>query len=1085
MRNVLLRLVGLVLAIATIQAGALAQGTTTSSMTGQVVDQESGETLIGATVVAIHEPSGTSYGTITNENGFYRMSNLRVGGPYRITVSYTGYGEIALEGVNLRLGETRKYDFKMTSAAEQLTTIEVTASAGTAGQSAGASTQISTEAIETMPTLNRNLGDYVRLTPQAAAYGTEGGTAFGGVNNRYNAIYIDGAINNDVFGLAGSGTNGGQTGIAPFSIDIIDQFQVVLSPYDVTLGGFAGGGINAVTKSGTNNFEGTAYYFFQNQDLVGKTNQMLVDRTGNEATKAADFTKTTYGASLGGPIIRDRLFFFANAEIQKDEIPSLFDFETYGGNSSADDLNNLRQTMIEQYGYDPGTFGNVVDQLDGLKLFGKIDFNINKDHRLTLRHNYTKAEQYDRYAGSANTINFSNNGIYFPSTTNSTALELNSRFGNKMSNNLILGYTTVLDDRDGFGDFPYLFIEDGGSNVIRIGTEEFSTGNNLDQKIFTLTDNFKIYKGAHTITVGTHNEFYDIYNLFIAQNYGTYRFASLQDFLDGNPAKEYDRTYSLVDNLTGDGSAAAADFKAMQLGFYAQDEWAVSPNFTLTGGLRIDIPILSTDPDIHPSFNTTTLPLLQAAYEVANDIEGGSAPQGQLMFSPRLGFNYELPGLKKTTLRGGLGIFTSRIPFVWPGAMYNNNGLTLGNVNELTAGEPILFRPDINNQYTNANFTVPSGDINIFTKDFKYPQVFRGNLALDTELPGGITATIEGIYTKTLNNVLYTNVNSDPAVKFNWTGGPDDRTVFNRTSLDPTYSAIYVGSNTNEGYTYNLTASLAKRFDFGLNATLAYSYGDAQAVSEGTSSQNSSQWRGQVSIDGRNNPVLGRSDFALGHRLISSLSYRKAWTRDQNVATTITLFYDGMAGSPYSYIIGGSAARNLNNETGSTSRNRSLIWIPADASEINLVDYTANGVTVTAAEQWENLNAFIEDDPYLSENRGGYAEKNSNYMPWANFLDLSLRQDFGLNLAGKNHKFQISWDVFNFANLLNSSWGTRYSVIGDFNNFFLYQLDGYEADGTTPRFTYRLGDKKGTDAMNIQDFSSRWQMRLGLRYIFN
>lgn len=240
-----------------------------------------------------------------------------------------------------------------------------------------------------------------------------------------------------------------------------------------------------------------------------------------------------------------------------------------------------------------------------------------------------------------------------------------------------------------------------------------------------------------------------------------------------------------------------------------------------------------------------------------------------------------------------------------------------------------------------------------------------------------------------------------------------------------------------------------------------------------------------MSIDGRNSPVLGRSDFALGHRVISSLSYRKAWTRDQNVATTITLFYDGMAGSPYSYIIAGSGARNLNNETGSTSRNRSLIWIPADASEINLVDYTSNGVTVTAAEQWENLNAFIEDDPYLSNNRGGYAEKNSNYMPWANFLDLSLRQDFGMNLGGKNHKFQISWDVFNFANLLNSSWGTRYSVIGDFNNFFLYQFDGYEADGTTPKFSYRLGDKKGTDAMNIQDFSSRWQMRLGLRYIFN
>lgn len=1080
MRNVLLRLFGLVLAIATIQVGVQAQGTTTASLTGQVIDDASGETLIGATVVAIHTPSGTSYGTITNESGYYRMSNLRVGGPYQIVVSYTGYGEIALEGVNLRLGETRKFDFKMESSATDLTTIEITASAGTAGQSAGASTQISTAAIEAMPTLNRDIDDFVKLTPQAGGYGE--GTSFGGINNRYNAIYIDGAINNDVFGLASSGTNGGQTGISPFSIDIIDQIQVVLSPYDVTMGGFAGGGINAVTKSGTNNFEGTAYYFFQNQDLVGKTNGTLTERTGNAAAKVADFTKTTYGASLGGPIIKDKLFFFVNAEIQKDEVPVPYDISTYGGNSSVADLENLRTSLIENYGYDPGTFNSVTDQLDGLKLFGKIDYNINADHRLTLRHNYTKAEQYDRFAGSPNTINFSNNGIYFPSTTNSTALELNSRFGNSFSNNLILGYTTVLDDRDGFGDFPYLFIEDGGSNVIRIGTEEFSSGNNLETKSFTLTDNFKIYRGAHTITVGTHNEFYDVYNLFIRQNYGTYRFASLADFLAGNAAKEYDRTYSLVDNVTGDGSAAAADFNAMQLGFYVQDEWEVTPRFTLSGGLRVDIPIMTTDPAIDPSFNTSTLPMIQAHYDLANDIEGGAAPDGQIMFSPRLGFNYDL--MPKTRLRGGLGVFTSRIPFVWPGAMYNNNGLTLGNVDENTAGEPILFRPEIDNQYTNANFTVPSGDINIFTKDFKYPQVFRGNLAVDTELPGGITATLEGIYTKTLNNVLYTNVNSDPTIKHNWIGGADNRAVYNRTSIDSRYSAIYVGSNTNEGYTYNVTASLAKKFNFGLTATLAYTYGDAEAVTEGTSSQNSSQWRGQVNIDGRNNPVLGRSDFALGHRLISSLNYKINWTPDQTFATNFTLFYDGMAGSPYSYIIGGSNGRNLNNETGSTSANRSLIWIPADASEINLVDYTANNVVVTAAEQWENLNAFIENDPYLSEHRGQYAEKNSNFMPWTSFLDFSVRQDFGIKAGGKTHKLQISWDVFNFANLLNSDWGTRYSVIGDFNNYYLYQVET-NANNATPQFTYRLGDKQGKDAMNVSDYSSRWQMRLGLRYIFN
>ncbi len=939
--------------------------------------------------------------------------------------------------------------------------------------------------IDKMPTLNRDIDDYLRVTPQASGY--SGGTTFAGVNNRYNAIYIDGAVNNDVFGLASSGTNGGQTGISPFSIDIIDQFQVALSPYDVSLGGFAGAAVNAVTKSGTNNVEGTAYYFLQNEGLVGKTNQSLIDRVGGNATKVADFSKSTYGASLGGPIVKDKIFYFVNAEIQKDEIPSPFNFGTYQGNSTQDDLNQLRNFLIETYNYDPGTFGDVNDELKGLKLFGKIDFNLSKTNRLTLRHSYTKAEQYDRTASLNNTIHFSNDGIYFPSTTNSSALELNSQFGNSKSNNLILGYTSVFDDRDPIGgDFPYLILEDGGSNTIQLGSEQFSTGNQLKQNIFTLTDNFKIYKGAHTFTFGTHNEFYKIYNLFIAQNYGTYRYTSIGSFEANDPAKEYDRTYSLVDNITGDGSAAAADFNALQLGVYAQDEWTVTDKLSLMGGVRLDVPIITSNPVEDTYFNTTALPKMQAQYEVANNIQAGKAPDGQLMIAPRLGFTYDLSGDSKSVLRGGLGVFNSRIPFVWPGAMFNNNGLTLGKVDETNAGEPILFRPDIQNQYKNPTFSIPSGDINIFTKDFKYPQVFRANLALDTKLPFGISATFEGIYTKTMNNVLYTNVNSSLENPKNWTNAPDDRVIYTRTSIDPTYSAVYVGSNTKEGNTYTLTAILAKSFDFGLDVNVAYTHGDANAVNEGTSSQNSSQWRGQVSQQyGRNNPVYGRSDFAQGDRVFASLGYRINWTKDKNVATTLSLFYDGMTGSPYSYVIGGSSGRNINNETGSTSANRTLIYIPASASDINLVDYTSSGNVVDAATQWNNLNAFIENDPYLSKHRGQYAEKNSNWMPYTPFLDFSLRQDFGVHVGDKNHKIQLSWDVFNFANLLNKSWGTRYYVPGDFNNFFLYNFVGYESDGTTPKFNYTYGDKTGKDALGISDYSSRWQMRLGLRYIFD
>ena len=478
--------------------------------------------------------------------------------------------------------------------------------------------------------------------------------------------------------------------------------------------------------------------------------------------------------------------------------------------------------------------------------------------------------------------------------------------------------------------------------------------------------------------------------MFIRQNYGSYFYGSVDDFINGAPAINYDRSYSLVDNLTGDGSAAASEFNAMQLGFYIQDEWAVNSQFTLTGGLRVDIPIITDDPAIDESFNSTTLPLLQAAYPIANDVTGGAAPEGQLMFSPRLGFNYDVTGDMKNVLPGGVGIFTSRIPFVWPGAMFNNNGLTIGGVDENDIDGDIIFNGDIQTQPTNPDFTIPSGQVDLFTSDFKYPQVLRGNLGFDTELPGGIAATIEGIYTKTLNNVLYTNILTDPTVDFTWTNTPDTRPIYTGDDLDETYSAVYLASNTDEGYTYTLTGSLAKDFDFGLSAMLAYTYGDADAVNEGTSSQNSSQWRGQVSVDGRNNPVLGRSDYAMGHRLITSLSYGIDWNKAKNVSTTLTLFYEGRKGDPYSYIIGGRDARNLNNERGSTSRNRSLIYIPATMDDINLVE--TDGISVE--EQWENLNAFIEDDPYLSENRGGYAEKNSNFMPWTSFLDLSLRQGF-------------------------------------------------------------------------------------------
>lgn len=1060
--------------------GAYSQGSTTSSIRGQISEEGQGP-IIGGNVTAVHTPTGTFYGTSTDDEGFYRIDNMRVGGPYTLTYSFVGLEETVINNVTLRLGEPFIRNVELGASAIQLDEVVVTAKSGSVGRNSGSSTQISSEDIDAIPTLNRNLADFTKLTPQSS------GSSFAGVNNRFNAIFVDGAVNNDVFGLAGSGTNGGQTGISPFSIDIIDQIQVVLSPYDVTFGGFAGGGINAVTKSGTNKLKGTAYWFHQNESLVGKTNGTEADRIGlTERTRVAEFNKNTYGASLGGPIAKDKAFFFVNAEIQKDVTPTPFNVETYtreDNRSSVSDLEGLRTFLMNTYNYDPGTFGATSDELEGLKLFAKLDINLNNNNKLTIRHNYTKAEEFDRNGGNSGRINFSNNGVFFPSITNSSAIELNTSVGNTMSNNLIIGYTTVNDDRGSLGsDFPFVIIDDGNGSI-RFGTEPFSTGNVLEQKVFTLTDNLKLYKGKHTLTFGTHNEFYDIRNIFLPWNFGQYEYNSLDDFLTGAPADDYRRVYSLVDNITGDETAAAAEFNAMQLGFYAQDQIQLSDKFNLTAGLRLDIPVITTDPGEAPRFNDEVIPRLAAEHPLANNVEAGAAPSGQLMFSPRVGFEYTVDN--SATIRGGVGIFTSRIPFVWPGAMFNNNGLTSTFLGAFGIPGDIAFRPDIQNQYVFEDPSVPSGDMNLFTKDFKYPQVFRGNIAYDKTFAGGWQTSFEALYTKTLNNITYSNLNTSTEVDFTWTGSGDNRPVFVRSELDEdAFGAVYVGSNTSQGSTYNLTATVSKQFPSGFNLYAAYSFSDARAGSEGTSSQNSSGWRGQVNINGRNDPSFGRSDFSVGSRLISVLSYNLNWGSSGNHSTNISLFYEGQSGQAFSYVIGDRSAQNINNQRGSTSRNRSLVYVPSGPSDINLVEYTAGSRVVSVAEQWENLNALIEEDPGLSSRRGQYAEKNGSRDPFSSQIDLAIKHNVGTKFGDNLHKLQFSFDIFNLPNLISNSWGTNFSVPGDFNNYFLYEFEGYADDGTTPTFTYRDEDL-GNDRFNIAALSSRWRMRFGVRYIFD
>lgn len=1087
-----------------------AQGSTTAALGGTISDTK-GETLVDAAVLLVHTPTGTEYRTTTNIDGRYALLNLNVGGPYQVKVSYVGYEDQTVSSVYLTLGQMLKLDIVLQEKAMELGTLEVTANRNALidGERNGAETNIGRQQIASLPTLNRDLNDYTRLTPQASVNGS-GAISIAGMNNRYNSIFIDGAINNDVFGLSASGTNGGQAGTSPFSLDAIEEFQIVIAPFDVRYGGFAGGGINAVTKSGKNNFEGSVYTWMRNQDLAGKT---PTDLETTERTKLPDFSTKAVGFRVGGPIIKNKLFFFFNGEFSREETPQPYDLSTYSG--SARDKDNTLDTLnsrlgdiinrLQSFGYDPGSYDGSTRRNNSDKFLLRFDWNVHKNHRLMLRHSYTKGIAEKPLSNSVTDINFSNYAEFFPSVTNSTALELKSTVSNRASNHLIVGYTSVKDDRDPLGgDFPAVIIRDGNGRI-RFGSEPFSTANALNQNILTLTDNFSFYKGKHIFTIGTHNEFYKFYNLFIRQNYGQYEYNSINDFLNNALPRQYDHSYSLVDDKTGDGSAAAAEFNAMQLGVYVQDEMDVTKRLKVTAGLRLDVPIFTQQPTADAYFNDTALVKIQEAYanttdeysgnvvkDLLADVESGVMPTAQLMFSPRIGFNWDAFGNRKLQVRGGAGIFTSRLPFVWAGGAYTNNGLTIGGVRKLQnqLDSTFTFIPDPNAQYTQADFgstdAIPQGEMNIFTKDFKYPQIARINLGIDHQLPWGLVATLEGMYSKTLNNVVYYNVNNRP---FSYELGgnyPDNRPVIDPTAIDSKYGGdVFLAANTNKGYSYNLTAQLQKQFDKGFAASIAYTYGKSMALNDVTSSQNSSQWRFMENVNGRNNLDLTVSDFDLGHRIVGYVSYRLDYLK--HASTTFTLVYTGQSGVPFSYVYAG----NINREDNSDN---DLIYIPNTASDINLIQYVvgtgATADTVTAAEQWTALDAFINNDPYLNKNRGQYAERNASRMPFTHNFDLRLAQEFYINTKNNTkHRLEITFDVFNFGNLLNAKWGRQYFVSNDAYRLIDFKgfksTDPANADFLVPTFNFtKTGD---TDIKSIDDsgvVSSRWQGQIGVRYAF-
>jgi hypothetical protein len=1072
MRNLHLRhFTLLLLLLLTAQLG-WGQGATTASISGAVTDAK-GEALPGATVLAIHTPTNTQYGVGTNGDGRYNIQGMRVGGPYTIRVSFVGYQDITKSGIFLALGQTLRLDIPLSSSSTELGNVVVTGRPDpviNAGRT-GAETNVSRAQINTLPTLNRNLTDFTRLTPQA---GGGGSSSFGGANNRYNNITIDGAVNNDVFGLAPSGTPGGQAGTNPIALDAIDQIQVVLAPYDVTLGSFTGAGVNAITRSGSNDVSASIYGFGRNQNTIGRS---VTDRS-----KADKFYNYTTGFRVGGPIVKDKVFFFLNGELARVNTPLGFTPGTADSRAPLDSLRaiaNIANTA--RYGnYNAGSYIDQSRRTESNKIFVRFDFNLSENNTLTLRHNFVKAFD-DNITRLANNVRFSNNAYKFTNITNSTVAELNSRFAGGFSNKLILTYTAIRDSRDVLGTPGPAYQIVDNAITYQLGQERSSVGNQLDQDIIEITDNLTKQFGKHTITLGTHNEGFKFRNLFLNNAAGYYTFTSINNFRRGN-ATTVSQSYP-----TADGGEAK--FKAAQLGFYAQDEFTPVENLRLTLGMRIDIPVFFDKPGQNTAFNSTatgtttgnnpttfTNPGFGSEYQTSN------TPNGQILYSPRLGFNWDVNNDSKVQVRGGTGIFTGRVPFVWISNSYTNSGLIQGSVFQQAAGSSFLPGIQLDPTRISQSYQqTTTSQINLVRNDFKLPQVWRSNLAVDFRLPGDIVATLEGIYSKTLNDIYYQDLNL--AAPVGRLAGPDQRPVYDATTVagvvrrrvDQRYTNVYLLNNTNKGYRYNATFQLQKRFVGGLNATAAYTYGESKEINSGASSTASSNYQfNQVAFD-PNNPELGYSRNDQRHRVIGSAGYTFRYAGDA-MATTFTVFYEGLSGQPLTYIYG--QGRDLNND-GNTGND--LLYVPTnvrDESQIRLV--ASEGRSVTQVQN--QLDAFIENDPYLRSHRGQVVERFAARLPWTHQVDIRVAQDFNFMAGGKKNTIQVTFDIQNVGNLLNQNWGRQYVVANNAVELLRAETTGANAQ---PTFSFPASYSTTNRSYDFAPFLSRWQGQLGVRYSFN
>jgi Carboxypeptidase regulatory-like domain/TonB-dependent Receptor Plug Domain len=1030
LRNVtaLAHIVALVFAIGT--SAASAQTVTTGSITGTVTDQQSG-VLPGATVEAVHQPTGTVYLAVTEAGGQFSLLSVRAGGPYTVKVTLPGFREQVKNDVTVRLGEEQALEFKL--GLESVTeTVSVTANVSDQFNptSQGAASNVSQAQIEALPTIARRLDDFARTNPffNQQQVGNEGSAlSVAGRNNRYNNIQLDGAVNNDLFGLAASGVPGGQADAQPVSLDAIQEIQLLVSPYDVRQGGFSGGGVNAITKSGANQFFGTGYYFGRSESLVGD---------GPNDRPISTFSEKQFGASIGGPIVRNRAFFFGNIDYGRRKTPTGWSAD---GSSGQDfgrpaEVQRFLDIIRTRYNYDPGPASEFSRKNENDKFFVRGDINLSPGHQLIVRHNYIDAIG-DIGSPSVATWYFPDGFYQFKSKVNSTVAQLNSNFGRAV-NELRVTYQRIRDRRGGQDDFngffPWVQVNVSSNGIIRAGRENFSTANELDQDVIELTDDFTLIRGKHTFTFGTHNEFFQFRNLFIRDNFGSYRFASL-DLFEQGIAGGFDYSFGVND------PKFAAEFGVNQFGFYAGDTWRLHPKLTLTFGARFDIP---TFPD-----NPTRNPVSEDLFGYRTD----EVPSG-LQFSPRIGFNFNPGTSTRQQLRGGIGLFSGRTPYVWLSNQYGNTGIDFRRLSiAFNAANRVTFNPDPNTQPTSIG-NAATNEIDLIDPDYEYPQSLRGNIGYDREL-FGLTVGTELLFNSVVKDITYQNLNVVPA----GTTRPDGRPVFRRSVS--TLSDVIFLTNTDQGNSYNWVVRVDRPYRNGWFAGGSYAYGHSESINDGTSSQAASNW-GFLYVPGDpNNAPLATSNYEVQHAINLHGSYRFDLKK---VGVTASMFYHGQNGRPWS-------ATFFNDVNADTRTSNDQLYIPASADEVIF----RNGT-------YQDLLNYV-NSVGLSDYIGQIVPRNANNGPWFHQTDFKLLFDVPL---GGRRKVELSFDVFNFWNLFDNNTGTLRFLSNQQRTPVGY--DGLDA--ATGKMIYNLSTITSTttpfQAFFIDDLRSRWQGQFGVRFRF-